>query len=256
QRRASHALANSCGRVVNGATALLCMPASVAYRAPPCRRTPGDAVLENTCTRRTRDTRWGVASDSAICRASPTGCDTHGVTPACGASHAQLVHCCRSKPTATARRRLQYWSSRMKSESLSMAAMRASRLLSCAALAASLAVLLAGGHGATGDAVLAGLMTPLSASCIALLALAALLVSFPRRWMRAVGQCVAACACLLALAPSLAGAVIALFAQLPSSPLDTFLQSLPDSGLPAATSIMLIATALALLLAPGRGQLT
>jgi hypothetical protein len=55
----------------------------------------------------------------------------------------------------------------MKSESLSMAAMRASRLLSCAALAASLAVLI----GQVSD--LAWLMSPPAALCGVLLALAA-----------------------------------------------------------------------------------
>src|SRR5262245_38047176 len=120
------------------------MPASVAYRAPSCRRTPGDAVLENTCTRRTLDTRSMAASDRIFCRASPTGCDAQAMTSACEAPHGETAADCRSEPTATAHQALQYCSPRMKSESLSMAAMRASRLLSCVAFAVSVAVLLAG----------------------------------------------------------------------------------------------------------------
>ena len=144
----------------------------------------------------------------------------------------------------------------MKSESLSIAAMRASRRLSAVAFVVSLAVLLAGSYGAPGGAFPAGLMTPLAALCSTLLSVAALLVSFPRRWMRVLGQCVATCACLLTLAPSLAGMVTSLFARLPHSPIDDLVRDLPGNALPAATCIMLIATSIALLLLPSRGRLT
>jgi hypothetical protein len=89
-------------------------------------------------------------------------------------------------------------------------------------------------------------MTPLSALCASLLALAALLVSVPQRWLRTLGQCVAVGGCLLVLAPSFADGLAPLFAQLPPSPLDELTSGRAHSTLPGATRIMLIATALAL----------
>ena len=94
----------------------------------------------------------------------------------------------------------------MKSHTLFQAAMRASRLLSCAALAASLAVL--GTTFADGEpqAMLAGLMSPQTALCGTLLALAALSVSLAPRGCHAMGQALAVLACVVAFGPLLGDA--------------------------------------------------
>jgi len=142
----------------------------------------------------------------------------------------------------------------MKSESLSIAAMRASRLLSCVALAVSLAALLGGSYELQGRGYVTALMTPLSAASGTMLALAALLVSLPRRWSQIVGQCFAAAGGLLALTPSFAPVLAPLLQQL-APPFDPFAAMLPEGGVPGATSAILIATSVALLFAPSRGQL-
>src|SRR5688572_22280243 len=107
---------------------------------------------------------------------------------------------CRSEPTATRPSLLQYFELRMKSESLSLAALRASRLLSCVALMAALGVLSVRLY----DAVELGnylvlVMTPQSALCIATLALAALAVSVARPWAQRLGQLLAVLSCAFAL---------------------------------------------------------
>ena len=92
--------------------------------------------------------------------------------------HAVKFATCRREPAARRAPLLQYLALRMKPETHSLTALRASRLLSCVALAASLGVLCVRLY----DAVELGnylvlVMTPQAALCIATLALAALAVS-------------------------------------------------------------------------------
>ncbi|HET9475535.1 MAG TPA: hypothetical protein VFO82_16665, partial [Steroidobacteraceae bacterium] len=140
----------------------------------------------------------------------------------------------------------------MKSESHSLTALRASRLLSCVALTAALGVLSVRLY----DAVelgnyLALVMTPQSALCIATLALAALAVSVPRSWAQRLGQLLAVLSCAFALPSGLAAS---LDAWLATAPLQT--PPVADvTGLSGAASIMYSATALALFFVPLRGRL-
>jgi PAS domain S-box-containing protein len=135
----------------------------------------------------------------------------------------------------------------MKSESLSMAAMRASRLLSCAALAASLAVLI----GQVSD--LAWLMSPPAALCGVLLALAALAVSARPRWAHGVGQALALLSCVIAFGPLLAETFDANLSALPLSTRAVLERILPaGNNMAGATGIMFAATAMAVIFTPLR----
>jgi hypothetical protein len=87
----------------------------------------------------------------------------------------------------------------MKSESFFQAAMRASRLMSCAALAASVAVLASATPESS--ATLDGLMSAQAALCGVLLALAAIFVSFSPRWCHGTGQALALLSCVIAFGP-------------------------------------------------------
>ncbi len=132
----------------------------------------------------------------------------------------------------------------MKLNYLPHAAMRASRLLSCVALIACAGVLAT--HFLERDAwrtVTAAVLIPISATCVSLLALSALLVSLPFRAWRAVGQVLAAIAGLIALSAT------PLF-----PPLQTWLPTWPSANLIAgATIMMFIASAVALITSPMRG---
>jgi PAS domain S-box-containing protein len=140
----------------------------------------------------------------------------------------------------------------MKSESLSLTALRASRLLSCAALAAAVSVLVVRLYeGAYLGHYLVLVMTPQSALCIATLAIAALAVSAPSHWAQRIGQLLAVLSCAFALPSGLAASVDAWLATAP-------LQTPPIAdvtGLSGAASIMYAATALALFFVPLRGRL-
>jgi PAS domain S-box-containing protein len=140
----------------------------------------------------------------------------------------------------------------MKSETLSQTALRASRLLSCAALAAAVSVLGARLYDAVelGNSLVL-VMTPQSALCIATLALAALAVSAASLWTQRAGQLLAVLACAFALPIGLAAFLDALLA---TAPLRT--PPIADaSGLSGAAGIMYAATALALFFVPLRGRL-
>jgi PAS domain S-box-containing protein len=135
----------------------------------------------------------------------------------------------------------------MKSESLSMAAMRASRLLSCAALAASLAVLI----GQVSDVT--WLMSPPAALCGLLLALAALAVSARPRWAHGVGQALALVSCVTAFGPLLAESFGASLSALPLSTRAALERLLPaGNNMAGATGIMFAATAIAVFFTPMR----
>src|SRR6187549_657165 len=88
----------------------------------------------------------------------------------------------------------------MKSESLSRAAIRTSRLIAFATLAASVGVLI--GHRYDAAALtpyLAVMMSPPSALCALLLSLAALMLSTASPWVRRIGQLIALLGLALAL---------------------------------------------------------
>ena len=146
---------------------------------------------------------------------------------------------------------LQYSAARMK-DSLSIAAMRASRVLACVALAAGFAILLTGHLYGLADVgpTIAALMTPQSAVCVIVLALAALAVSARPAWIQRTGQ-----------AMGLLGAALALMTLLPPG-FDAWLElgarwpQLPiEPGMSAASAIMFGATGLALAFVPLRQRL-
>ena len=143
----------------------------------------------------------------------------------------------------------------MKSETLSKAALRTSRLLACATLAAGLAVLAGRSYDVAAIApYLATMMSLPSALCAVLLSLAAIAVSAPAPWAQRVGQFIAALGFGLAMpwAASLAfdtwfttsveGAVVN--AKTPM-----------EAAMSGAASIMFGASALALLFVPLRSRL-
>jgi hypothetical protein len=136
----------------------------------------------------------------------------------------------------------------MKSESLSRAAVRTSRPLACATLAASVGVLI--GHRYDAAALspyLAVMMSPPSALCALFLSLAALMVSSARMWARRIGQLLAVLGLGLAL-PIATSEVI-----------ETWLTGAVDpaaaSGMAGATRLMFGSTALALFFVPLRSRL-
>ncbi len=128
----------------------------------------------------------------------------------------------------------------MKLNYLPHAALRASRLLSCAALLASAGALalyffrLDEWH-----AITLAVLIPYSAACLGLLALSALLVSLPFRTWRAIGQALAALAGIIALM----AIPQPLIAPWPGA-----------SGVAGATIVMFLASAVALLASPMRGR--
>src|SRR5688572_9722146 len=218
---------------MNGSAAGLCMDVSVAYREPSCRRTPRDAMLENTCMRRAQHFCEAAWSDRMFRHATPQHGPHCTDDFACEAPQGAKWQNCRSGPTAPQRARLQYSSPRMKSESLSLAAMRASRLLSCAALAASLAVLIGQVSSLT------WLMSPPAALCGVLLALAALAVSARPRWAHAVGQALALLSCVIAFGPVLAERFGASSSALPPDTRALLERILPGgNNMAGATGIM------------------
>jgi PAS domain S-box-containing protein len=136
-----------------------------------------------------------------------------------------------------------------------MAAMRASRSLSCVAFAASLAVLVSHTSG-RGPAGVASWMSPQAALSGTVLALAAFAVSLAPRWTRALGQVLALLACALALGPILAGAFgsgAVNLLMLPE-PARSALEPLVRAGseTTGASAIMFMATAIALTFTPLR----
>jgi len=149
----------------------------------------------------------------------------------------------------------------MKSQILFQAAMRASRLLSCAALAASVAVLVATLANAESQSTLADLMSPQAALCGTLLALAAFCVSLPPRGCHAAGQALALIACVIAFGPWLGDSFGGwwsgeLSALSPSA--QALLQRLLPAGgdMAGATGIMVAATAVAVIFVPLRTRLS
>ena len=146
---------------------------------------------------------------------------------------------------------LQYSEARMK-DSLSIAAMRASRVLSSVALVAGISVLLAGHVYGLADLgpSLAALMTPQSAVCALLLALAALAVSATAPWIQRAGQLLALCGAVLTLMTLLPPGFDAwreLGARWPQLPV--------EPNMSAASAIMFGATGLALVFVPLRQRL-
>jgi PAS domain S-box-containing protein len=145
----------------------------------------------------------------------------------------------------------------MKSPSLSITAMRASRLLAGVALAASMLLLV--GHislQTPASAALARWMSPESALGGVALALAALAVSMAPRWMRAIGQVLALLACALAMAALLAhmfelGGIDPRL--IPQSARDTLAPLLrPGGEMAGVTAVIYVATAVALVCTPLR----
>jgi len=135
--------------------------------------------------------------------------------------------------------------------------MRASRLMSCAALAASVAVLASAMPEAPTPAALSGLMSAQAALCGVLLALAALFVSVSPRWCQGAGQAFSLLACVIAFGPFLTeffgGSWAVALASLPASGRGTMARLLPAGGdMAGATGIMFAATAIAVIFAPLR----
>ncbi|MEJ0084195.1 MAG: PAS domain-containing protein [Pseudomonadota bacterium] len=133
----------------------------------------------------------------------------------------------------------------MKTAPLSTTTMRVSRLLSGTALFVSLVVL--GGWAfdvAPLRPLIPALMTPQTALCISLLALAALLSSLQPRWTRSAAQVVAAAAAAVALEALLRPWLLA-------SPygLRTFAAPFPG-GIAHSTSLVCLVAALAVALSP------
>ena len=138
--------------------------------------------------------------------------------------------------------------------------MRASRVLSCAALAASASVLAASLADADASSVLAGLMSPQTALCGTLLALGVLCVSLAPRWCEGTGQALALLACAVAFGPFLADALGGWWSSeltaLPPSTRATLERLLPAGGdMAGATGIMIAATAVAVIFVPLRTRL-
>ena len=133
----------------------------------------------------------------------------------------------------------------MKSKSLSSATMRVSRLLSCTALFVGLVVL--GGWAydvAPLRPLIPGLMTPQTALCVSLLALAALLSSLEIFWTRIAAQAVALAAAIVALESLLRPWLLA-------SPLEWPTLAAPfPGGIAYATCLICLAAALALACSP------
>lgn len=130
-----------------------------------------------------------------------------------------------------------------------MAAMRAARLLSCVALTIGAAVLIYDSYGTPQN--LSPLMSPLTALCAGVLALAALAVSARPRWVRALGQALALLTCALTLVPFF----IDSWGGWQASPALALLLPPGDEmrgGMTGASSFMLAATAIALVFVPER----
>jgi len=145
----------------------------------------------------------------------------------------------------------------MKSLPLSLAALRASRLLSGLALLAALVVLLGGAQAATLPRTLSYLfMMPALALCATLLASAALLVSLSSPLARGVGQFLSVLAAALVLQAMLTDSVVPLITRLPPS-----VQASVKPWLPAAAQvsgagfILFVASALTLFCTPLRSRL-
>src|SRR5690349_16922487 len=242
---------------MNGASAVLCMAGSVAYRARSCRRTPRDAMLENTCIRRMGHMEDAASSDRCFRHATAQRTPLSQQAFARGRPAEQNGRSCRSEPTAPPSVHLQYSAPRMKSQTLFLAAMRASRLLSCAALAASASVLTASLADGDASSVLANLMSPQTALCGTLLALGVLCVSLAPRWCQGMGQALALLACAVAFGPFVADAVGGWWSSeltaLPPVARSTVERLLPAGGdMAGATGIMVAATAVAVIFAPLR----
>ncbi|HET9861976.1 MAG TPA: PAS domain-containing protein [Steroidobacteraceae bacterium] len=143
----------------------------------------------------------------------------------------------------------------MKSQSLSMATMRASRLLAGVALAASLLLLI--GHLTWRTSAAADLprwMSPQATLAGIALALAALAVSTAPRWARAAGQVLALLVCALALGTLLAHALdlgtldLRLLPVRARAALEPLLG--PGSEIAGATALMFTATGIAVISTP------
>jgi PAS domain S-box-containing protein len=145
----------------------------------------------------------------------------------------------------------------MKSLPLSLAALRASRLLSCLALLAAVAVLLGGAQvEAVPRTLFHALMMPAVALCAAVLAAAALLVSFSAILARRVGQFLAALAAILVLQAMVADGVAPLGALLPSDIQETLATWLPATDMVSGAGVILfLAAALTVFCTPLRGRL-
>src|SRR5678815_5490785 len=245
---------------MNGASAVLCMAGSVAYRARSCRRTPRDAMLENTCIRRVRQMEDAASSDRCFRHATTQYAPLSALTFASRPPAEQNGCSCRSEPTAPPSVHLQYSAPRMKSQTLFLAAMRASRVLACAALTASASVLAASLADADASSVLAGLMSPQTALCGTLLALGVLCVSLAPRWCQGAGQALALLACAVAFGPFVADALGGWWSSelttLPPSTRVTLERLLPaGADMAGATGIMIAATAVAVIFVPLRTRL-
>jgi PAS domain S-box-containing protein len=137
--------------------------------------------------------------------------------------------------------------------------MRASRLLSCVALAASLAVLCIALAEGELQALLETVMSPQTALCGTLLALAALFVSVGSRAWHGVGQALALLACGVAFGPVLGDAYGSWWSGTTLSPAvqATLERLLPAGGdMAGGTGIMIAATALAVIFVPMRTRLS
>ena len=221
------------------------MGRSVAYREPSRRRRPCRALLESTFTRRALMRSRAESSDRTFRHAARRHSHESASRDTMRASPAAKVHYCRSHPTATAPTRLQYSSPFMKSKSLSSATMRVSRLLSCTALFVGLVVL--GGWAydfAPLRPLIPALMTPQTALCISLLALAALLSSLEILWTRIAAQTVALIAAAVALESLLRPWLLA-------SPYELLTLAGPfPGGIAYSTCLICLAAALALACSP------
>ena len=149
----------------------------------------------------------------------------------------------------------------MKSHTLFEAAMRASRLLACAALVASVSVLVTTLADSPLQSEFADLMSPQSALCGALLALASLCVGFSPRWCHATGQALAMLACGVAFGPWLGdvpgSAWTHEMSALPPAVRAVFERLLPVGGdMAGATGILVAATAVAVSFVPLRTRLS
>ncbi|HEX6397091.1 MAG TPA: PAS domain-containing protein, partial [Steroidobacteraceae bacterium] len=149
----------------------------------------------------------------------------------------------------------------MKSHTLFQAAMRASRLLACAALVAGVAVLAATLADGELQSDLAGLMTPQSALCAVLLALGSLCVGFTPRWCHSTGQALALLACGIAFGPLLGDAFGGWWSYelsaVPASAQAMLARLLPPGGdMAGATGIMVASTAVAVIFVPLRTRLS
>src|SRR5687768_15143887 len=173
---------------------------SVAYRERCRRRTPRDSRVTIALTLAHSPCLDTATSDSAFRHAASSGNADSGTFCATRCPHGWQFARCRCELTAPARQRLQYSGPRMKSDSLSITAMRASRLLAALACIASLGILACWAQTPSWIAEHAVVLPPpLAAVTLYVLGLAALLVGLAPLAARIGAQLLAVLAAGLAL---------------------------------------------------------